>query len=90
LGFPRVIDGEFRERPHELIKCRPEAVQDIPDYQVYSIRGICGVNVNDMDSFFNIILTDKGIGFRFIKGFKLFPESFKVFLRPTCLQIGIA
>lgn len=90
LSVSRVVEREFCESPDKLVEGGAKAVQDIPHYQVESVGGICGIYANDVDSVFNIILTDKGVGFRFVEGFKLFPEQFKVFLRPTCLQVGIA
>ena len=90
LGIFGVTRGQFSQTPHELIQGGSEAVEDIPDNEGNPVGRIRNGDPDAIPLAFKIILTQEGIRFRFVEGLELVPQSLKVFLRPSCLEIGIS
>lgn len=89
LGIFRIAQGEFCERPDKMVKRRSQILKSIPRYKRNFVRSISELGPDDVQLFFSVILSDKSMGIRFAEQSYFLLEDFKVFFRPTCLQIGI-
>jgi hypothetical protein len=87
LGVPGVgID--FRQTPNQLVERRTQAIEKITKDKWDFVRDVLKLHPDDVQSIFSIIFTEKVAGF-FTENSKSFPEVFKMYLRPGCLEIGI-
>ena len=81
--------SQGRQCPDQMVQGSSEAIEDIPSDERKAIRGIFDLDAKSIPLIFGIDLSLKFAGFRFKKGIHLLPQIIKVFIRPSCFQIGI-
>lgn len=90
LGSFGISDRQVCEIPNKLIQRSPETIQQIAHEEGDQVRGFIDFDAKAVPSLFRVYLFKKLIRFGFVKGVKFLPQSVKVYLRPTCLEIGIS
>ena len=88
LSFGGILTGNDRELPDQVVKRSTEIRDRVPSNKRNRVRDIGNLHPDEMHLIFNVILTDKSAGFRIIENSELTPQIFKMFFRPTCLEIG--
>lgn len=90
LGMLGIRERQLREEPDQLVQGRAQAVEQVADDERNPVGRIHHLNADAVALMFNIVLAHNGIRFGFTEGIELLPQGFKVFLRPSGLQIGIS
>jgi hypothetical protein len=71
-----------------LVKRGTKTIEKVADNERNFVRDITDLHPDDVPLIFKVILSDKMAGFVAENG-ELFPEAFKMYLRPGCFEIGI-
>ena len=79
---------DFRQAPDQLVKRGTKTVEEVASNQGNCVRDVFNLHPEDMQLIFKVIFSEKFAGF-VTEGSELFPQVFKMYLRPGCLEIGI-
>lgn len=85
-----VFDGQPCEMPDQLIQRGSKTIQQVTHNEGNGIRGLVDFDPDIIPSLFRIYFFDKLVRLGFVETFQFLPQSLKVFLRPTCLEIGVS
>jgi len=90
LGISGIRKSFLCEIPNELVERRSEVENKIPSNERDSVGSVRDLHPDDMPLILKIILSQKAAGLRFIKDLQFLPQVFKMFFRPSCLEVGVS